>query len=381
MTVRLQQYCADRHVGAPLSSISDDTASSFTLPAAVLQYRATLDSAQLGSSWPAKERDETTEIVVPISVFPKLGKDVYAGQLVYIKSPYSGSTRHIARLVPSEAVASHMLSEEACEALQINEEKCTTASGQEIALVSPILAFNLGLPFAVAEVMLGQDMSSWLSKRNSVTISPVESNSSLKDAADHQMTEAWVPSRSSKSIETATYIGLSHLERPQKNPPFSIVDYQDNLQAAAQAMSGAPPKPADDELEDTEIDDLSAEQHKQRESDTMAVRLFGSPVYVITFIIILWCQLGCRELIHVISMWEYAVGSHLHIPMFLRLQSWPSHHLLDEFGTSSAPYNRLLVSQCFVLSWLFPGPSYPCCAAAGHTLSQFVSVTENTQHA
>lgn len=268
MTVRLQQYCTDRHVGAPLSSIQDDPTASVTLPAAVLQYRASIDAAQLGTAWPAKERDEATEIVVPISVFAKLGRDVYAGQLVQIKSQYSSPTRHIARLVPAEAVASHIFSDAACEALQIDEKTCKTASGTEIAGISPILAFNLGLPYAVGEVTHGQDMASWLSKRNSITISALE-DCWPADSEEHQMTEAWLPSRSSKSIQTATYIGLSHLERPQKNPPFSIVDYQDNLQAAAQAMSGGPPQAPDDELADTEIDDLSAEQHRQRESDTM----------------------------------------------------------------------------------------------------------------
>lgn len=271
MTVRLQQYCTDRHVGAPLSNLQDDPSVSVTLPAAVLQYRVSLDAGQLGSAWPAKERDEATEIVIPISVFAKLGKDVYAGQLVHIKSQYSGSSRHIARLVPAEAVASHIFSDEACEALKIDEKTCTTASGQEVACISPILAFNLGLPYAVGEVTHGQDMSAWLSKRNGVTIS-VLGPSWPADSEDHQMSDAWIPARSNKSIQTATYIGLSHLERPQKNPPFSIVDYQDNLQAAAQAMSGGPPKPPEDEVEDTEIDDLSAEQHKQRDSDTMQAR-------------------------------------------------------------------------------------------------------------
>lgn len=268
MTVRLQEYCTARHVGSPLTSIHDDASASVTLPAAVLQYRASLDTTQLGPSWPKQERDQATEIVVPMSVFARLGKDVYAGQLVHIKTQYSGSSRHVARLVPAEAVASHVFSDEACEALQIDEQTCRTKSGQEIACISPMLAFNLGLPYAVGEVTHGTDMASWLNKRNSVTIS-VTGMSWPFDSDEHQMTDAWTPSKSSKFFHSATHIGLSHLERPQKNPPFSIVDYQDNLQAAAQAMSGGPPKPPEDEVEDTEVDDLSAEQHKQRESDTM----------------------------------------------------------------------------------------------------------------
>eukprot|EP00892_Ulva_mutabilis_P012344 jgi/Ulvmu1/9482/UM052_0051.1 len=268
MTVRVEEYCKDRHVGAPLTSIHSESSTSVTLPVAVLQYQASLDTQQLGPAWSAQERDQATELVVPLSVFSRLGKDVYAGQLVHIKTQYSGTSRHVARLVPAEAVASHIFSDAACEALQIDEQTCQTTSGQEIACISPILAFNLGLPYAVGEVTHGKDMATWLSKRNSITIS-VTGQYWPSDSDEHQMAEAWTPARSNKAFHAATHIGLSHIERPQKNPPFSIVDYQDNLAAAAQAMSGGPPKPAKDEVEDTEIDDLSAEQHKQRESDTM----------------------------------------------------------------------------------------------------------------
>jgi hypothetical protein len=62
-------------------------------------------------------------------------------------------------------------------------------------------------------------------------------------------------------------------QKPERQPPFNIVEYQDNLQAAMQQMQGGGVQGAQpEEVEDQEVDDLAAQQQKQRDSDIMTVR-------------------------------------------------------------------------------------------------------------
>jgi hypothetical protein len=150
----MQTYCSERKLGEPLESTHGSVSTELCLPAAVMRYRPQL-SKTLERSWPDSERDEAVEIVVPVSAFEKLGKFVCAGQLVSVCTEFSSPVTHIARLVPAELCTSQMLAPEAVEALEIDELTCLTASGQEIALLSPILAFNLGLPYSLSELTHG----------------------------------------------------------------------------------------------------------------------------------------------------------------------------------------------------------------------------------
>lgn len=148
----MQTYCSDKKLGEALESCHGSLSGELSLPAAVMRHRPKLAGEV---TWHETERDEAIEIVVPLSVIEKLGKFVSAGQLAAVTSEYSAPVTHIARLVPAELCTSQMLSPEACQAFEIDEATCLTASGQEVALLSPMLAFNLGLPYFVSELTHG----------------------------------------------------------------------------------------------------------------------------------------------------------------------------------------------------------------------------------
>lgn len=152
----MQTYCSDRKLGEALDNSHGSVTAELCLPAAVMRYRPQLDKTITGErAWHDTERDEAVEIVVPLSVIEKLGKFVCAGQLVSVCSEYSAPVTHIARLVPAEICTSQMLSPDAAEALDMDEATCMTALGQEVALLSPMLAFNLGLPYNLGELTHG----------------------------------------------------------------------------------------------------------------------------------------------------------------------------------------------------------------------------------
>ena len=152
----MQVYCSDKKLGEALSSSHGPLFTSVCLPAAVMRYRPQLNKSILGEgAWKDIDRDEAIEIIVPLSVIEKLGKYTCAGQLVAVSSEYSSSVKHIARLVPAELCTSQMLSDEGCAALGIDDVTCLTSSGEEVALLSPMLAFNLGLPYNLAELTHG----------------------------------------------------------------------------------------------------------------------------------------------------------------------------------------------------------------------------------
>jgi hypothetical protein len=152
----MQAYCSDRKLGEALENIHGKLCTELWLPAAVMRYRPQLDKSIVGdTAWQDTERDEAIEIVVPFSVLEKLGKFVCAGQLVSVCSEYSAPVTHVARLVPAELCRAQMLSPDATKALEIDETTCIAASGQEVALLSPMLAFNLGLPYSLSELTHG----------------------------------------------------------------------------------------------------------------------------------------------------------------------------------------------------------------------------------
>jgi hypothetical protein len=208
------------------------------------------------------------EIVIPSSVFDKLGKFAHAGQLVSVCSEYSTPMSHVARLVPAELCKAQILSPAAADALQIDEELCMTRAGDEVALLSPMLAFNLGLPYHLSELTHGKQLALWLGKRNGIKIKPLKS-ALPRDVSDLHTAEPWTPGASTAAVPAATHVGLAMLRVAEKQVPFNIVEYQDNLQAAMQAMQGdCAPKAPEDEVKDQEVNDLSAEEHKQRSNDT-----------------------------------------------------------------------------------------------------------------
>jgi hypothetical protein len=154
----MEAYCSERHIGAPLVEDYDSNCPSVTLPAAVLQYRPDVDAELVDTPWPLRQRDEATEIVVPLSIIQQLGKGVFAGQLVEITSSTQACGVHIGRLVPAELCKSRLLSNTVATALGIDETTCLTDGGQGIALLSPLLAHNLGLPYHLAELAYGSDL-------------------------------------------------------------------------------------------------------------------------------------------------------------------------------------------------------------------------------
>ena len=152
----MQGYCTHKKLGEAHDNSHGTLAASLCLPAAVMRYRPQLNRSILGEgAWKDVDRDEAIEVIVPLSVIERLGKFMCAGQLVAVSSEYSEPVKHIARLVPAELCTAQMLSHEGSSALGIDEKTCLTSSGKEVALLSPILAFNLGLPYNLAELTHG----------------------------------------------------------------------------------------------------------------------------------------------------------------------------------------------------------------------------------
>lgn len=54
------------------------------------------------------------------------------------------------------------------------------------------------------------------------------------DSEDMFTAQAWEPGTAQPEVPAATHIGLAVISSPQKQAPFNIVEYQDNLQQALQ---------------------------------------------------------------------------------------------------------------------------------------------------
>lgn len=77
------------------------------------------------------------------------------------------------------------------------------------------------------------ELGAWLSKKNGIKIMPL-SNSIPSETADMFTSQAWEPGTARPELPAATHIGLAVISTPQKQAPFNIVEYQDNLQQALQ---------------------------------------------------------------------------------------------------------------------------------------------------
>jgi hypothetical protein len=77
------------------------------------------------------------------------------------------------------------------------------------------------------------ELGAWLSKKNGIKIMPLAA-SIPKASADTFTAQAWEPGTARPEIPAATHIGLAVISTPQKQAPFNIVEYQDNLQQALQ---------------------------------------------------------------------------------------------------------------------------------------------------
>jgi hypothetical protein len=53
--------------------------------------------------------------------------------------------------------------------------------------------------------------------------------------ADMFTAQSWEPGTARPLLPAATHVGLAVISTPQKQAPFNIVEYQDNLQQALQA--------------------------------------------------------------------------------------------------------------------------------------------------
>jgi hypothetical protein len=265
----MESYCSERQVGAALTSLLEPDCKSVELPAAVLDSRIEIDGSKTGSPWANRDRDIACEVVVPISVLESLGKDVYAGRPVSISCSTSPDVQHIARIIPLDLCKKPHMSSTVKDALDVDMASCT-AGGKPTALISPMLAFNLGIPYQMAQLMEPEEFKRWFQKKSIITIATIGA-SWPDDRDDIKTASPWAPGCASGLMHAATHVALAHCARPEKVPPFNIIDFQDNLTAAAAAMQGMAEEKDEDELQDDDVDELSKQQHEQWESDTMKV--------------------------------------------------------------------------------------------------------------
>jgi len=261
----MQTYAKEKHLGAALQAPTAEAGKSIELPAAALQWAPQLDSAAMGRAW--QQRDTLIEVVVPLQVLEALGKDVCAGALVHIASAAYPESRHIARLVPVELCAGPLLPPAAAAALDVDPATCVDGAKRPVALLSPFLAFNLGLPYHLAQLMPGESLARLLHARGSrVTLTTF----AAAPPGDLVLRGAWTPCGAVHEVPAAAEVTFTRVAHPVKPPPFSIEDHVDSMQAMASAMSGAaaaPPEPKDDD----EPDELQKAEQAASESDIMEV--------------------------------------------------------------------------------------------------------------
>ena len=77
------------------------------------------------------------------------------------------------------------------------------------------------------------ELDAWVSKKNGITIMPL-SSVLPSESEDTFTAQAWEPGTAQPEVPAATHIGLAVISIPQKQAPFNIVEYQDNLQQALQ---------------------------------------------------------------------------------------------------------------------------------------------------
>jgi hypothetical protein len=265
----MERFCKARGLGSPLCL--DGLDPTVELPVVVSEYAAVIDSAKAGDAWLSENRDCSVEIVVPLSVLKRLGPHAFAGQLVCVCSPFSPKIKHVARIIPIDICKELLLSPAAAKSNQVDLSACTRA-GAPVAVVSPPLAFNLGIPYAMTQLM--QLMAPPTSrpdflKQNTISLSVIR-GTWPDDRQDCIIRTAWTPGGSMPSMHAAQHVGLALCNKAEIMPPFNIEDYQESMQEAARKLQGL--KPTEDEkLDQMATDKLAEHEHAQRDKDTMNV--------------------------------------------------------------------------------------------------------------
>ena len=264
----MEAYCRERQLK---SAVPTPSGTSVELPAAVLERKLVIDSSQ--TSLPTESsRDVACEIAVPMSVLEELGKDVYAGHAVCLTCDTCPGIKHVARVIPVDVLKSPPISADTANLLDLDVDTCRLG-GKAAALLSPMMAFNLGIQYHMAPLMQ-QDEVKKLAKRTTVKLTTISSAAGWPDERQGvKLASPPVPGCSKPLLHTATHVALAHCSKPEKMPPFSVVDYQQDMQEAARQMSGQPPQKDEDELEEDEQqgDALTRQRHEQHDADVMKV--------------------------------------------------------------------------------------------------------------
>ena len=229
-------YCKSGHLGPPLQGLHPTSEQSIKLPIAILEHIVEIDESEAGAKWTRSDRDLTAEIVVPDAELDKLGSDVFAGRLVKVTCGTAAGVQHIARIVPAGICKRAHIGAKAAEVLGINEATCTHGpSHKPVAFISPMFAYNLGIPYAMAQLLSAEDFK-YAFKHSEVTISSIPevwppASEGIKTAAP------WTPGTCPPRLHNASHVALALCQKPEKVPPFNIVEYNDATQAQADAMS------------------------------------------------------------------------------------------------------------------------------------------------
>ena len=265
----MQTYCHERKVGSALGNGAGPGGKAVELPAAIMERRVEIDSARTSTSWDDRNRDAACEIVVPMSVLEELGKDVYAGQLVCITASTCADVRHVARLVPVDLCATPPLSPATAAALDVDTAACTIG-GKAGVLLSPMLAFNLGIEYQLAQLLQPDELKRWV-KRCTVKLTMLPA-SWPDEREDAMLATPWVPGNAKPLVHAATHVALAHCLAPERSPPFNVTDAQEDLKEAAAAMQGKEKEKEKDEVAGGDDDALSKLRQELREDDTMKAR-------------------------------------------------------------------------------------------------------------
>lgn len=267
--VAMDEFCKSRKLGAPMGQ--EGAPQGVELPVVVAEYSAAIDMSRTGAVWSETTRDVATEIVVPLSVLEALGPDVFAGQLVSVTCATSPRVKHVARLVPADLCRDPLLSPAAAEANGLDAAACTVA-GKPAALLSPVLAFNLGIPYQIAQLMslMQPDADKRRPpRRSTVTLTPLPS-AWPDDSDDAAKTTPWTPGNSAPTMHAATHVGLAICATADVLPPFQIEDYQEELQEAAKALQGKPRE--EEDADKNALDPLTEQERENRDKEMMSVR-------------------------------------------------------------------------------------------------------------
>ena len=266
----MEEYCRSRKLGPALGH--EASANAVELPVVVAEYSAAIDSSLTGATWADNTRDVATEVVVPFSVLEALGPDVFAGQLVSITCATSPKVKHVARLVPIDLCKEPLLSPAAADANGLDVHACTV-SGKPAALLSPVLAFNLGIPYQIAQLMalMQPDAAKRRGPRRSTVTLAALPPTWPDDSDDAAKATPWTPGNSSPTLHAATHIGLAICATAEVLPPFHIEDFQEELQEAAKALQGKP-KTEEEDADKNALDPLTEQERENRDKEMMSVR-------------------------------------------------------------------------------------------------------------